>query len=257
MAPVTITGTNLINGAFTVYFDKTWAVVPAKRVADYRHQPRPCGRNGGCHHRGRWWHVANLIGGSIHLRLSAMGGSDHAAGTQSSGVGIMYDLSDDESDSCSIQVNYSINGGSTWYPATAVSGSDTSSLSSSPNGSPHYYVWDSVADLGYVANSNVQIEITPTAAGVSGAAIATYSFTVDNTTVLPPPTINSPGDTSAPGQVLPNSQPTFTWTAVPGPRPTQCTLRTQHPTRFMRRIPLGGQQTSRTTCRTATAFIGG
>ncbi len=137
-------------------------------------------------------------------------------GTQSSGVGIMYDLSDDESDSCSIQVNYSINGGSTWYPATAVSGSDTSSLSSSPNGSPHYYVWDSVADLGYVANSNVQIEITPTAAGVSGAAIATYSFTVDNTTVLPPPTINSPGDTSAPGQVLPNSQPTFTWTAVPG-----------------------------------------
>ena len=84
-------------------------------------------------------------------------------GTQSSGVGIMYDLSDDESNSCSIQVNYSINGGSTWYPATAVSGSDTSSLSSSPNGSPHYYVWDSVADLGYVANSNVQIEITPVA----------------------------------------------------------------------------------------------
>ena len=138
-------------------------------------------------------------------------------GTQSGGVTIGCILYDDQSNACSIQVRYSTNRGSTWNTATQDFGScGTSGLSASPNGVWNYYVWDSVADLGYVTNSNVEIQITPMGVGGTGSATATSPFTVDNTAVLPPPTISSPGGTSSPGPILPNTQPTFNWTAVPG-----------------------------------------
>jgi len=144
-------------------------------------------------------------------------------GTQSGRVPISFLIYDDESDLCSIQVQYSANGGGTWHAATPGLGScGTSGLSSSPNGDTHLYVWDSVADLGYVANSSVEIQMTPTDPGGTGWTIATSSFTVDNTAVLPPPTPISPGTASPPGPVLRDTRVTFAWTAVPGAAGYRC-----------------------------------
>jgi len=103
-------------------------------------------------------------------------------GVQIMNIPISYTLTDAESDPLSIVVEYSIDGGSTWNPATAGPGGDgISGLTSSPTGVPHLFVWASrinnVALTGPV--STVQIRITPSdsAAGTAGT---TGNFTVNN-----------------------------------------------------------------------------
>jgi len=102
--------------------------------------------------------------------------------TKSGDISIAYTLSDAQSDSCSIQAQYSTNDGATWSTATGGPGGEgVSGLSSSPSGVPHVWVWNSTADLGMTLNSNVQIRITPSDAGGPGTGGTTNSFTVDNT----------------------------------------------------------------------------
>ncbi len=136
---------------------------------------------------------------------------------QNGGVYVGFQLYDHESDVCSIQVQYSGNGGATWHAATEyfMGSCGTSGLSSNLAYNT-YYLWDSIADLGYVNNANVRIRITPTDVGGSGSPTDTNSFTVDNSAVLPPPAPASPGATSGPGPVIPNRNPLFSWTPVPG-----------------------------------------
>lgn len=174
-----------------------------------------------------WWNMCAKAGSSVSpvsttyyftaqtVNTPPEAGVATPQGTQSGGVWIGCILYDDQSNPCSIQVQYSKDRGKTWNAATAAMGTVTSGLSASPNGVWDYYKWDSVADIGYVANPNVEIQITPAGEGGTGSATATGPFAVDNTAVLPPPTINSPGWASSPGPVLPDAQPTFTWTAVP------------------------------------------
>ncbi|MHB1036890.1 MAG: NBR1-Ig-like domain-containing protein [Pirellulales bacterium] len=111
------------------------------------------------------------------------------SGTQSGNVSIDYRLFDQESDVCSIQVEYSPNAGATWYSATqGLGGSGTSGLTSLPGGSPLYsYVWASASDVGSTNNSNVQIRITPTDAGGTGSPVATGTFTILNLPLNHPP----------------------------------------------------------------------
>ena len=77
-------------------------------------------------------------------------------------------LYDNRWNPCGIQVQSSKDRGKTWNAATAAMGTVTSGLSASPNGVWDYYKWDSVADIGYVANPNVEIQITPAGEGGTG-----------------------------------------------------------------------------------------
>lgn len=103
------------------------------------------------------------------------------SGTQSGDVTITYALYDNESDTCSIQAQYSTNGGFSFSTATQGSGGDgTSGLSSSPAGVVHTYVWASATDLADCSTS-VIFRITPSDSGV-GTPGQTGAFLVDNTT---------------------------------------------------------------------------
>jgi hypothetical protein len=105
------------------------------------------------------------------------------AAAQSGLVGISYMLIDAQSDPCSLTVQFSSNGGATFAPATSgPGGAGTSNVSSSPSpGTAHFFIWNSVADLGAVNSTTVQIQITPSAgAGLAGTAVATTNFTVNN-----------------------------------------------------------------------------
>lgn len=109
------------------------------------------------------------------------------SGTLSGDIAINYSLFDDESDTCSIQVQYSPNGGTNWYTATQGSGGNgTTGLSSLPLGSPHTYVWASGTDIGSVNNTNVKIRIAASDAGGAGTESTTGAFTVTNQPLAPP-----------------------------------------------------------------------
>ena len=78
-------------------------------------------------------------------------------------VTVSYILTDAESDTCSIQVQYSLNGGATWNPATAVlgQGDGTTSLASSPTGVSHTFVWASGSDIVNVKSPTYRFASRP------------------------------------------------------------------------------------------------
>ncbi len=110
------------------------------------------------------------------------------AAPQGGNVAISYDLLDDQSNSTSILVEYSTNGGMSFSPATAGPGGDgTTALASSPGGTAHTFVWNSLAD-GVAAggpNSMVRLRITPSDAD-TGLPSNTGNFTVNNSANTPP-----------------------------------------------------------------------
>lgn len=101
---------------------------------------------------------------------------------QTSNITIDYILQDGNSHTCSVAVEYSIDNGADYYPAKEGSGgSGITGLTSSPGGTPHTFVWDSVADVGNnLYNNSVRIRITPHDGYEFGASDATADFTVDN-----------------------------------------------------------------------------
>ena len=109
------------------------------------------------------------------------------SGTQSGNVTINYTLTDAESDTCSIQVQYSPDRGTNWYTATPGSGGNgITGLSSSPNGTSHTFVWASSSDMVDANSGNVKIRITPSDTGGPGTADTTDAFTVNNHIDRPP-----------------------------------------------------------------------
>ena len=115
-------------------------------------------------------------------------------------VMISYSLIDANQDVCSIQVQFSPDGGITWQNATEVPGGDgTQNLASSiaPNGFAHEFMWASNIDIGNVYNSDVEIRITPidVVAG-SRAAASTATFSVNNT-CIPELVISGPASIAA------------------------------------------------------------
>ena len=115
------------------------------------------------------------------------------AGVQGNNVTIGYSLFDAASHPCNIQVQYSPDGGATWYAASADSGGEgTMNLSATPNGTAHSFVWNSFADLGNTANASVQIRIVPIGIGGPGTVGMSNAFTVANITSKPPLPITPP-----------------------------------------------------------------
>ncbi len=113
---------------------------------------------------------------------------------QTAAVTISYILTDAESDPCSILVEYSPDGGTTWRAATAVlgQGDGTTGLASAPTGASHTFLWDSHHDIGDTNNSNVEIRITPSDAGGAGTAGTTSAFTVNDLSAYTVQTITDP-----------------------------------------------------------------
>lgn len=125
---------------------------------------------------------STLVWNSLNLYVASSNTAPEACVTTPTGVhygdiAISYSLVDAEADPCSIVVEYSLDGGATWYTATAGAGGEgTSNLASGPDGYIHTFVWASGSDISTL--SSVKLRITPSdiaegAAGVSGA------FTVD------------------------------------------------------------------------------
>ena len=102
---------------------------------------------------------------------------------QSGNIAINYTLTDAESDTCSIQVQYSLDGGVTWKTAKAGPGGDgTTGLTSSPGGTSHTFVWASASAIVNTNSSNVVVRITPND-GLSGVAGKTGVFMVNNSKI--------------------------------------------------------------------------
>jgi hypothetical protein len=103
---------------------------------------------------------------------------------QSGNVIISYTLYDSNSDPVDVEVKYSTDGGGTWSvaDATEVPGppsEGTSGLTSSPGGTVHVFVWDSLADIGQIYSSQVRLKITPSDF-ISGSPGETDDFAVSN-----------------------------------------------------------------------------
>jgi PKD repeat protein len=134
------------------------------------------------------------------------------SGVQSGNIQINYFLADVESDTCSVQVLYSTNDGTTWQSATmGAAGDGLTGLPSSPSGTAHMYLWNSRADNVALSGQadTIKVRITPTDfnAGTSGE---TNSFSVDNSVANNPPTVaitSGPAD----GSTVTTTQVTFTW----------------------------------------------
>jgi uncharacterized delta-60 repeat protein len=134
-------------------------------------------------------------------------------GVKANNVEVDYTLTDDESDRCSIVVQFSIDAGSTWNTATSGGAGDgLSNLTSSGTGTTHVFFWDSRTDgVGLSAQQDdVKIQITPSDSVNTGSAAETDSFSVDNsgTNELPTVAITSgPGE----GSTVGTNTVTFTW----------------------------------------------
>src|SRR5581483_8424553 len=108
---------------------------------------------------------------------------------QSGVILISYTLVDPASDTSVVSVEFSINGGGSFAPASmGVGGDGDASLAASPSpGTAHTFAWNSVMDGVGVASANpaVQIRITP-GDGMTGPPITSGSFTVNNVGNTPP-----------------------------------------------------------------------
>jgi len=117
-------------------------------------------------------------------------------GTWSKNVYIDYSLKAKNSGTCSVAVEYTSDG-LIWHPATlsgtdegVISGNTVSSVSMSSEPVSHYFLWDTVADLGKVDSTVIALKITPFIPGeIYGDPAITNLFTVDNNAPNSPPSL--------------------------------------------------------------------
>jgi uncharacterized delta-60 repeat protein len=134
------------------------------------------------------------------------------SGVQLGNIPINYSLSDVESDTCSIMVEYSTDGGGNWLIATmGWAGDGLTGLSSSPSGTAHMFLWNSRADNVALAGQedNIKVRITPSDFHTGNPA-ESDSFSVDNTITNTPPTVTITGGPEE-GSTVYTNQVTFTW----------------------------------------------
>jgi len=109
------------------------------------------------------------------------------AWVESGHVELAYTLVDPQAAAVAIGVDYSLDQGQTWKPASEGIGSDgTSGLSSGPApGSEHLFIWDSFRDLGQSYHHAVQLRVAiSSASGVETGM--TQPFTLNNAWVAGP-----------------------------------------------------------------------
>ncbi|OQA05721.1 MAG: Regulator of chromosome condensation (RCC1) repeat protein [bacterium ADurb.Bin374] len=104
-------------------------------------------------------------------------GTPTTSGT-SNDITVNYNLADSNGDPCSIQVEYSTNGGVSWAATTNLVGSTTGILPGARS-----IVWKSYADFQAVT-TNAMVRITPSDPYVAGPSNTTSQFSLNNN-VLP------------------------------------------------------------------------
>jgi PKD repeat protein len=132
-------------------------------------------------------------------------------GIQLGNIPINYSLSDVESDTCVVAVEYSVDGGD-WQIATmGWAGDGLTGLSSSPSGTTHMFLWNSRADNIALAGQedNIKVRITPSDFHTGNPA-ETASFSVDNSIENNPPTVTIT-DGPEEGSTVYTRYVTFTW----------------------------------------------
>jgi len=96
-------------------------------------------------------------------------------------VTVNYTLWNAKANLCSVAADYSTDGCETWCPATRGRTSETTEgLSTSADGEPHFFVWDSVADVGGQKAFGLRMRISPVAAKAHDPATS-EAFDLDNT----------------------------------------------------------------------------
>jgi len=104
---------------------------------------------------------------------------------QSGDVFITYTLFDSNSDPVDIEIEWwdPFDATPQWKPATEVPGAPsegTTGLTSSPGGTSHIFVWDSLTDMGAKYSDRIKIRIRPRDALVVGSWAGSDSFEVSN-----------------------------------------------------------------------------
>jgi hypothetical protein len=116
-------------------------------------------------------------------------------GVQAGQVLISYRVAEEGSLTSSLTVEYSVDGGSSFQPATGGPGGDgVSGLASSPSpGTLHTFVWNSLGDgVGLPASAAaVKIRLTPRTS-LPGSPASTSNFAVDNSTHTAPSVVLTP-----------------------------------------------------------------
>ncbi|MBI4569155.1 MAG: IPT/TIG domain-containing protein [Planctomycetes bacterium] len=114
---------------------------------------------------------------------------------------VSYKISDPESNTASVEVYYSVDGGSSFARATvkAGAGDGETNLATSAGGTAHTWNWDSAKDVAGLS-STVALRIipfdAPSGTNVQGFAKISCTFTVENgTTPVVPPSPGTTGDT--------------------------------------------------------------
>ncbi len=125
-----------------------------------------------------------------------------AGGTAGTPAALRYDLRDPRSAEAHLHVSYSLDGGSKFQSASEADGYDsdgTTSLSTSPAGAPHLFVWDSARDLGAGAAAAVHVRLqTLNAFGMTETTVA---FRIDPAAAAP--SLGPTGGTTATGGTSP------------------------------------------------------
>ena len=111
--------------------------------------------------------------------------SEVSASGTSGNITIGYTLADNEGDACSIAVEFSTNGGSTWVPTSNVTGA-----SGIAPGSGRTIIWISASDVR-TNESNVKIRLMPSDGKVSGTAVVSSVFTLSNGGIVNTPPVVS------------------------------------------------------------------
>ncbi|KAF5415357.1 MAG: Cell surface glycoprotein [Candidatus Methanogaster sp.] len=101
------------------------------------------------------------------------------AGVQSGDIPLPYNLTDAESDNCTIMAQYSLDN-ATWLDASVgEAGCGVINLTSTPAGVNHTFVWASGTDIPDT-NATVYFRIRPYDGGMAGDYATTNAFPVDN-----------------------------------------------------------------------------
>jgi hypothetical protein len=102
---------------------------------------------------------------------------------QTGQIAVSYVVGHPEGRPCSVVVEFTPDGGASWWPAShGLGGDGLMKLSSSPAGVAHTFIWDSVADLGgAIEEGTIEVRITVSDEDFSSSPATTGPFSLDNT----------------------------------------------------------------------------
>jgi len=86
---------------------------------------------------------------------------EHPEKKQAGLVILQYNLSDPDDDPVSLSVEYSEDGGSSYYPAAQAGGDSLSGMSAPVGGADYEFIWDAYGDIGNCYQNDVLLRVTP------------------------------------------------------------------------------------------------